>query len=59
MKQLIEQYGPDFGLIRTHFPTRSRKQIRRKYEEMFKRLAKRQEKMESRRLTENRKNYFD
>jgi hypothetical protein len=52
-------YGPDFGLISTHFPARSRKQIRRKYEEMHKRIGKKQQKTEERKMAEQRKDYFD
>ena len=57
--KLIELYGADFGLIQAYFPERSRKQIRRKYQEMEQRYGKRMHRIEMRRDEERRKNFFD
>jgi hypothetical protein len=42
-------YGADFGLIQAYFPERSRKQIRRKYQETEQRQMKRMQRMELKR----------
>ncbi|EFX61278.1 hypothetical protein DAPPUDRAFT_274239 [Daphnia pulex] len=57
--KLIDLYGADFGLIHAYFPERSRKQIRRKYQEMEQRHGKRLQRIELKRDEERRKNYFD
>ena len=56
---MLELYGADFALLSTHFPKRSRKQIRRKYMEMEERVSRKAHKREIRLAEERRKSYFD
>lgn len=55
----MELYGADFALIQAYFPERSRKQIRRKFQELEQRYCRRIERNQLRREEERRKDYFD
>jgi hypothetical protein len=55
----MELYGADFAIIQAYFPERSRKQIRRKFQELEHRYCRRIERNQLRREEERRKDYFD
>jgi hypothetical protein len=59
LTQLVKLYGADFGLLSSYFPTFSRKQIKRKYEEIERQELRRLQRMEIKQIEERRKNYFD
>ena len=61
LNKLIGRYGSDFTFLEEYFPEKSRKQLKRKYQEMqkYKCYAKKIEKIEESIVKERRKSVFD
>lgn len=52
-------YGADYSILKHHFPTKSRKQIKRKCTEIQERRERAIEKAELKKVQEKRKDFFD
>lgn len=57
--QLIIEYGADLSLIQNFFPSRTRKQIKKKHKDISALRAKTIQRIEQHRARESRKSYFD
>ena len=57
--QIVLKYGADYSILKHHFPSKSRNQIKKKCTEIEKRRKRTIEKAEERKNKEERKDFFD
>ena len=57
--QIVLRYGADYSILRHHFPSKSRNQIKKKCIEIEKRRKRAIERAEERKEKEERKDFFD
>jgi hypothetical protein len=57
--QLIVKFGSDFTLLHSYFPKKTRKQIKKKYREIFETKERKMKKIENDFERERRKSFFE
>jgi hypothetical protein len=59
LTKLIVRFGTDFTLLQEYFPNKTRKQIKKKYRQLFEHRQHTLQKMEHQFEKERRKSFFD